>query len=59
MQILDLSYLHSKTFLHQKLVILFQVYNSIGKGLLLSGTSHKDLIQNCYDTCYFLGNLVM
>ena len=59
MYILDLSYLHSKTFFHQQLVIPFQVNNSISKGLLIYGTSHIDLTQNCYDTCYFLRNLVM
>ena len=59
MQILDLSHFHCKTFFRQKLVILFQVNNSTSKRLLLYGTSHIDLLQNCYDTCYFLRNLVM
>ena len=59
MDILDLSYLHSKTFSYQQLVIPFEVNNSISKGLLLHRTSHIELMQNCYDTCHFLGNLVM
>ena len=59
MQILDLSYFHCKTFFRQKLVILFQVNNSTSKRLLVYGTSHIDLLQNCCDICYVLRNLVM
>ena len=56
MQILDLSNLHSSTFLHQKLVTLFQVNNYTSKRFLLYGTSQIDLLQNCYATSYFLEN---
>ena len=45
--------------LRLELVIFKEFCNFTSKRLLLYGTSHIDVLQNCYDTCYFLRNLVI
>ena len=59
MQILDLSYLLQLTFIPKNVGNPAHVRSSASKRFLVYQTPYIDLLESCFDKCYFSRNLDM